>query len=77
MSTSIYTIHISPEYKDFVNTISAVSIIFIVLHLLMANQKSIGIVGKMFNNPFSDTLSKLLVSIAFYYLVFRKLIQFV
>jgi hypothetical protein len=73
-NNSIYTIHVSPEYKEFTNTLLAVSVISIILHLLMANQTSIGIIGGVFNSPFSDTFAKLLVSIAFYYLVFRKLV---
>jgi|LakMenEpi03Aug12_release.lakeMendotaPanAssembly.Ray.scaffolds.fasta_scaffold604619_2 hypothetical protein len=73
-NNSIYTIYVSPEYKEFTNTLLAVSVITIILHLLMANQTSIGIIGGVFNSPFSDTFAKLLVSIAFYYLVFRKLV---
>ena len=74
-NNSIYTIYVSPEYKEFANALLAVSIISIMLHLLMANQTSIGIIGGVFNSPFSDTFAKLLVSIAFYYLVFKKLVS--
>jgi hypothetical protein len=71
---SIYTIYVSHEYKEFANALLAVSVISIVLHLLIANQTSIGIIGGLFNSPFTDTFAKLLVSIAFYYLVFKKLV---
>ena len=74
---SIYTIIINPEYKDFANTTMIVTVILIVLHLLMANQKSIGLVGNLFNSPFSETFSKILIAIAFYYLVFKKLVEIV
>jgi hypothetical protein len=74
---SIYTIKINPEYKDFANTLMAVTVILIVLHLLMTGQKSTGLIGSLFNSPFSDTFSKILISIAFYYLVFRKMVTVV
>ena len=74
---SIYTIKVIPEYKDFAKTLLAVIVILITLHLLMSGQKSTGLIGSMFNSPFSDTFSKILVSIAFYYLVFRKIINIV
>ena len=74
---SIYTISVSPEYKDFANTLMAVTVILIVLHLLMAGQTSTGLIGSMFNEPFSDTFSKILISVAFYYLVFRKVVTIV
>ena len=72
---SIYTIYVNPEYVEFTNCILAVMAIFIVFHLLMAGQKSIGLIGSIFNLTFSETFSKLLVSITFYYLVFRKFIS--
>ena len=71
---SIYTINVLPEYVELANILMAVTVILIVLHLLMAGQKSTGLIGSIFNAPFSDTLAKILISIAFYYLVFRKLI---
>ena len=74
---SIYTIRINPEYKDFANTLMVVTVILIVLHLLMTGQKSTGLIGSLFNSPFSDTFSKILISIAFYYLVFRKMVTVV
>ncbi len=75
--SSIYTIHINPEYKDFTNTILAISIILIALHLLMSNQKTIGIIGRLFNSTFSDTFAKILVAISFYYLVFKKIVSII
>jgi hypothetical protein len=74
---SIYTIKINNEYKDFANTLMAVTVILIVLHLLMAGQKSTGLIGSLFNSPFSDTFSKIMISIAFYYLVFKKIVTVV
>ena len=74
---SIYTIYVSPEYKEFTNTLTAVTVIIIMLHLLMTGQRSTGLIGSMFNSPFSDTFSKILISIAFYYLVFRKIVTIV
>lgn len=76
-SYSIYTYHVLPEYKDFINTIVATTIIFITLHLLMSGQKNIGLIGNLFNSPFSETFSKVLISLAFYFLVFRKIISIV
>jgi|SaaInlStandDraft_1057018.scaffolds.fasta_scaffold01999_6 hypothetical protein len=75
MSDSIYTIHVSPEYKDFARALLATISVLIVLHLLMSDQKKMGIVGGLFNDPFSDTFSKILVSIASYYLVVKKIIS--
>jgi hypothetical protein len=74
---SIYTIRINPEYKDFANTLMTVAIILIVLHLLMTGQKSTGLIGSLFNSPFSETFSKIFISISFYYLVFRKMVTVV
>ena len=74
---SIYIIKINPEYKDFANTLMFVSVILIVLHLLMTGQKSTGLIGSLFNSPFSDTFSKIIISISFYYLVFRKIVTLV
>jgi hypothetical protein len=74
---SIYTIKINHEYKDFANTLMAVTVILIVLHLLMAGQKSTGLIGSLFNSPFSETFSKIMIAIAFYYLVFRKIVTVV
>ena len=71
---SIYTICVVPEYKDFARTLLAATVILITLHLLMSGQKSTGLIGSMFNSPFSDTFSKILISIAFYYLVFKKIV---
>ena len=71
---SIYTIFVVPEYKDFARTLLAATVILITLHLLMSGQKSTGLIGSMFNSPFSDTFSKILISIAFYYLVFKKIV---
>jgi len=72
---SIYTIHVNPEYVDFANTLFATIVVLIVLHLLMAGQQSTGLIGSLFNTPFSDTFAKILVAIAFYYLVFRKIVK--
>ena len=74
---SIYTIHIVPEYREFARTLLAVTVILIALHLLMSGQRSTGLIGSMFNSPFSDTFSKILISVAFYYLVFRKIVNIV
>jgi hypothetical protein len=74
---SIYTVRINPEYKDFANTLMAVMVILLVLHLLMAGQKSTGLIGSLFNSPFSETFSKILIAISFYYLVFRKMVTVV
>lgn len=74
---SIYTIKVAPVYKEFANTLLAVTVILIVLHLLLAGQRSTGLIGSMFNSPFSDTFSKILISVAFYYLVFRKIVTIV
>ena len=74
---SIYTVHVAPVYREFANTLMGVTVILIVLHLLMAGQKSTGLIGSMFNSPFSDTFSKILISVAFYYLVFRKVVTIV
>ena len=74
---SIYTISVFPEYKEFAKTLFAVTVILITLHLLMSGQKSTGLIGSMFNSPFSDTFSKILISVAFYYLVFRKIVTIV
>lgn len=71
---SIYTISVVPEYKEFTKTLLAVIVILLTLHLLMSGQKSTGLIGNMFNSPFSDTFSKILISLAFYYLVFKKII---
>ena len=71
---SIYTIRVNPEYVDFANTLMATTVILIVLHLLMAGQNSTGLIGSLFNEPFSDTFTKILIAIAFYYLVFRKIV---
>lgn len=72
---SIYEIRVNPEYVDFANTLLATTVILIMLHLLMAGQRSTGLIGSLFNTPFSDTFAKILVAIAFYYLVFRKIIK--
>ena len=77
LTNSIYTIHVEPLYKDFINTITATLVVLIFLHILMSGQKSTGLIGCIFNIPFSDTLSKILISITFYYLVFKKIITFV
>ena len=74
---SIYTIKVNPEYREFITTMLAVISIIIFLHLLMSGQKSTGLIGSMFNSPFSDTFSKILISVAFYYLVFRKVVMIV
>lgn len=75
MSDSIYTIHVSSEYRDFSRALFATISVLIVLHLLMSGQKKMGIVGNLFNDPFSDTFSKILVSISFYYLVVKNLVS--
>ena len=75
MSNSIYTIKVSPEYKDFAVALLATVSVLIVLHLLMSGQTKMGLVGGLFNEPFSDTFSKILVSLAFYYLVVRKIVS--
>lgn len=72
---SIYTIRVNPEYVDFTNTLLATTVFLIVLHLLMAGQRSTGLIGSFFNEPFSDTFAKILVAITFYYLVFRKIVK--
>jgi hypothetical protein len=73
---SIYTIHILPEYRDFASSLLFAVTILITLHLLMSNQKSTGLLGSLFNEPFSETFCKILVSLAFYYLVVREIISF-
>lgn len=75
MSYSIYTIHVSPEYRDFSRALLATISVLIILHLLMSGQKNMGIIGNLFNDPFSDTFSKILVSISCYYLVIRKIVS--
>lgn len=76
-SSSIYTIKISSEYRDLARSLLASLSILLFLHVLLSGQKSTGLVGSMFNSPFSDTLSKVFVSIAFYYLVIKRLVNIV
>lgn len=76
-SSAIYTVHIANEYRDFAVALLATFVILLTLHVLLSGQHSTGLVGSMFNSPFSETLAKVIVSIAFYYLVVRKLIQIV
>jgi hypothetical protein len=73
-SSAIYTIHIASEYKDFAQALIATLSIMLMLHVLLSGQKSTGLIGSMFNSPFSDTLAKVIVSIAFYYLVVKKIL---
>lgn len=73
---AIYTIQVSPEYKDFAQTLLATISILLCLHVLLSGQKSTGLIGSTFNPPFSDTLTKVIISISFYYLVVKKIIAF-
>lgn len=74
---SIFTIHVAEQYREFSRTLFAVLIILLVFHVLMSGQNSTGLIGGLFNRPFSETLSKILVAIAFYYLVSCKIIRIV
>jgi len=76
-SDAIYTIKVSPEYRDFAQTLLATLSILLCLHVLLSGQRSTGLIGSVFNTPFSDTLAKVVVSIAFYYLVVRRLVVIV
>jgi len=72
-SYSIYTIKVAPEYRDFARALKATVVILLCLHVLMTGQSSTGLVGAVFNSPFSETLAKVMLSIAFFYLVVRKI----
>jgi hypothetical protein len=73
--SAIYTIHVPEEYRDMIQNVFLVMIILLPLHLLMANQKAIGIAGGLFHPAFSETLAKVLVVVAFYHLVVKRLIR--
>ena len=76
-NSSIYTFYANSEYKELINILLQIIVILVVFHLLMSNQKSIGLVGGMFNSTFSDTFAKLLISVSFYYLIFKKIINII
>lgn len=77
MDQSIYTIHISPDYRDLAKALLATSTILLTLHILLSGQRSTGLIGSVFNVPFSETLTKVIVAIAFYYLVVYRLVRIV
>ena len=74
---TIYTIKIAPQYRDFARSLLFAVSVILMLHILMAGQNDIGFLGNMFNGSFSETLAKIMVSLAFFYLVVRKIIYFV
>ena len=73
--TAIYTIQVGDEYRTLIQNLFLALVILIPLHLLMADQKAIGIAGGMFHPAFSETLAKLLLVIAFYHLVVKRLVS--
>lgn len=74
---TIYTVKIAPQYRDFARSLLFAISVVLMLHILMAGQSDAGFLGNMFNGSFSETLAKVMVSLAFYYLVVRKVIYFV
>jgi hypothetical protein len=76
-SSAIYTVKVAPAYRDLAQALLATSVVLLTLHVLLSGQRSTGLIGSMFNSPFSETLAKVIVSIAFYYLVVRKLVTIV
>jgi hypothetical protein len=72
---SIYTLKVSPNYKDLARALLFVVSVLLMLHVLMAGQPQAGLTGFMFNGSFSETLAKVMVALAFYYLVVRKIIH--
>ena len=74
--SSLYTVHVADEYRDFATALLATFSVLLVLHILLSGQRSTGLVGSMFNSPFSETLTKVVVAISFYYLVVKKIVRF-
>lgn len=73
--SAIYTIHVADEYRDLIKNLFLVIVFLVPLHLLMSDQKAIGIAGGLFHPAFSETLAKVFIVVAFYHLVVKRIVS--
>lgn len=73
--SAIYTIHVADEYRDLIKNLFLVIVFLVPLHLLMSDQKAIGIAGGLFHPAFSETLAKVFIVVPIYHLVVKRIIS--